>query len=91
MLGGIAECRCGKVVSHAPRRDYGSYRCSAYKEGGAAATGPHVAVKADLIDQYVADVLVETMSQPDAVTLFARDTGDLDVSPRNTTSGRVVI
>jgi hypothetical protein len=79
LLGGIAECRCGKPVQHAARKDYGTYRCTAFKDGGAAATGPHVAMKCELIDQYVSDVLVETMGQPDAVTMFADDAEKVDI------------
>ena len=79
LLGGIAECRCSRTVKHATRRQYGTYRCSSYEAGGAAATGPHVAVKAELIDQYVSDVLIETMGMPDAADLFANDTGEIDI------------
>ncbi len=62
LLGGIAECRCGTTVKHAPRKNYGCYRCAAYERGKVAATtGPHVVVKAELIDRYVTDVLIETM------------------------------
>ena len=79
LLGGIAECRCRAVVKRAARRNYGTYRCSAYEAGDAARTGPHVAVKAGLIDQYVADVLIETMGLPDAAELFADDTEEIDI------------
>ena len=83
LLGGIAECRCGRTVKHATRTrygaPYGTYRCSAYEDGGAAATGPHVAVKAELIDRYVADVIVDTMGLPDAVDLFADETSEVDI------------
>jgi site-specific DNA recombinase len=79
LLGGIAECRCGRSVQHAPRKGYGTYRCTAFKDGGAAATGPHVAVKAELIDMYVTDVLIETMGLPDAADLFADDTDEIDI------------
>jgi site-specific DNA recombinase len=79
LLGGLAECRCGRTVKRAARKGYGTYRCAAYEDGGAAATGPHVAVKADLIDQYVSDVLIETMGMPDAADLFADDTGEIDI------------
>jgi len=79
LLGGIAECRCGRTVKRAARKGYGTYRCASYEDGGAAATGPHVAVKAGLIDQYVSDVLIETMGMPDAADLFAQDTGEIDI------------
>jgi DNA invertase Pin-like site-specific DNA recombinase len=79
LLGGIAECRCGRTVKRATRRAYGTYRCASYEDGGAAATGPHVAVKAELIDQYVSDVLIETMGMPDAADLFAQDTGEIHI------------
>jgi len=78
-LGGIAECRCGRTVKHARRKGYGTYRCASYEDGGAAATGPHVAVKAELIDQYVSDVVIDTMGMPDAADLFADDTGEIDI------------
>jgi site-specific DNA recombinase len=79
LLGGIAECRCGRTVKRAARKGYGTYRCASYEDGGAAATGPHVAVKAELIDQYVSDVLIDTMGMPDAADLFADDTGEIDI------------
>jgi DNA invertase Pin-like site-specific DNA recombinase len=79
LLGGIAECRCGRSVQHAPRKGYGTYRCTAFKDGGAAATGPHVAARADVIDRYVTDVIVETLGLPDAADLFADDTDEIDV------------
>lgn len=79
LLGGIAECRCGRPVQHAPKNGYGTYRCTAFKDGGAAVTGPHVAMKCDLIDQYVSDVLRDTMEQPDAVAMFADDTEEVDI------------
>ena len=79
LLGGLAECRCGRTVKHARRKGYGTYRCGSFEDGGAAATGPHVAVKAELIDQYVSDVLIETMGMPDAAYLFADDTGEIDI------------
>ena len=41
------------------------------RERGAAATGPHVAAKAEPIDQYVSDVVIDTMGLPDAADLFA--------------------
>ena len=79
LLGGIAECRCGRKVQHAPKNGYGTYRCTAYKESGAAATGPHIAMKCDVIDQYTADVLIETMGQPDAVAMFAAEGEEVDI------------
>jgi site-specific DNA recombinase len=82
LLGGIAECRCGATIGHAQKKAYGGYgryRCTAYKQGKAAATGPHVVVKKDLIDRYITDVLLETMEQPDTVDLFADDSGQVDI------------
>jgi site-specific DNA recombinase len=79
LLGGIAECRCGGKVKHAPRRSYGMYRCSGYEPEGPARVGPHVAVKAGLIDRYVTDVLIETMELPDAADLFADDADEIDI------------
>lgn len=80
LLGGIAQCRCGTTVKHAPRKNYGCYRCAAYERGKVAATtGPHVVVKAELIDRYVTDVLIETMELPDAVSMFADDSGQVDI------------
>jgi site-specific DNA recombinase len=79
LLGGIAECQCGAPVSHAARKRYGgfygTYRCSVYRDGDAARTGPHVAMKGDLIDQYVTDVLLEYLGNSAATELFA-DIGD---------------
>ena len=66
-------------LTHAPRRTYGTYRCAAYKEGGAAATGPHVTLKEALVDDYVTDVLLTAMQLPDAVTLFAAPGDKVDI------------
>lgn len=83
LLGGIAECRCGQPVGHAARKRYGgsyaTYRCSVYRDGNAASTGPHVAMKGDLIDQYVTDVLLEYLANSDAAELFADIPDDVDI------------
>lgn len=83
LLGGIAECRCGAPVSAASRKryggSYGTYRCSIYKDGKAAPTGPHVAVKAELIDRFVSDVLLDYLAQSDAAELFADMQDDVDI------------
>jgi site-specific DNA recombinase len=83
LLGGIAECRCGTVVKHARKAAYGGYgryRCSAYERGRVAATGPHVVVKAELIDRFVTDVLLEVLERPDAAEMFADPAGEVDMS-----------
>jgi DNA invertase Pin-like site-specific DNA recombinase len=82
LLGGIAECRCGFTVKRAARRGYPTYRCGSYDEGPATLTGrtgPHFSGKAELIDTYVSDVLIETMGMSDAAATFADDTGEIDV------------
>jgi site-specific DNA recombinase len=82
LLGGIAQCRCGHTVKRAHRRSYPTYRCGSYSEGPAAATGhlgPHFAGRADLIDTYVSDVLIETLGMPDAAVTFADDIGEIDI------------
>jgi site-specific DNA recombinase len=84
LLGGIAECRCEAVVKHAVRRKKGYlpcglYRCSAYEKGGFAKAGPHVATKADGIDQFVTSVLLDVLQRPDAAEMFANPADEVDV------------
>ena len=83
LLGGIAICACGNVVNHTYsskrsgpkdkpvfREPYGVYTCQHSTQTG---TGPHVRIKAALADAWVTEAVIARMSQPDAVTLFAKD------------------
>lgn len=80
LLGGIALCRCGASVKHATRPGrYGTYRCSAYEKEGQARVGPHVAAKAEPIDRYITNVLIDTLERPDAAALFAPDEVEVDI------------
>jgi DNA invertase Pin-like site-specific DNA recombinase len=72
LLGGIAVCQCGNVCTHThAQQGHGVYRCqhSTRKPG----TGPHVSIKSELADQWVTEAVAARMSQPDAVTMFAKD------------------
>lgn len=64
LLTGVARCHCGASV-HAggARRQYRNYRCRQ--------TPGHLARRAEPIEQYVEDVIVERLSRPDALRLFA--------------------
>ena len=72
LLGGIAVCRCGNRVIHThAQQGHGVYRCDHATRD--PANGPHVSVKSDMIDNYITDVIAETMTEPDAAALFAKD------------------
>ncbi|MBM4536275.1 recombinase family protein [Rhodococcus hoagii] len=64
LLTGVARCHCGATVhTGGARRDYRMYRCS-------GSTG-HISRKAEPIEEYVEAVIVERLSRPDALRLFA--------------------
>jgi site-specific DNA recombinase len=72
LLGGLAVCRCGNRVIHThAQQGHGVYRCEHATRD--RANGPHVSIKSDPIDEYVTNVIAETMTEPDAAALFAKD------------------
>lgn len=72
LLGGLAVCRCGNRVIHTrAQQGHGVYRCDHATRD--RANGPHVSIRSDLIDDYITDVIAETMTQPDAAVMFAKD------------------
>lgn len=86
LLGGIAECRCGLPARHAPnsrgsgRNFYSRYTCTSYQVGRESRPGPHTNLRADAIDRFVTDVLLETLEREDAAQLFAREETTIDVA-----------
>jgi site-specific DNA recombinase len=92
LLGGLAVCSCGNRVKHGVRRNskrqrapYGVYRCDTSTVGDRP--GPHVNIQAGVIDRYVQDVLLETLSREPE--LFARDTGGADVAKLRREAGEL--
>jgi site-specific DNA recombinase len=71
LLSGIAVCGvCGAPMKAGVVRDIPVYRCGA---------SPHLARKRADADHYIAEVVVERLSRPDAIDLLAqRDAPDLD-------------
>ncbi|WP_030163624.1 MULTISPECIES: recombinase family protein [Actinomycetes] len=74
LLTGVALCRCGSTVNAGgARRNYRTYRCKDHPG--------HLARMADPADEYVEAVIVERLSRPDALEVFApavaADTRDL--------------
>lgn len=88
-LGGfIFHCRCGAKVQRDYRyrnpkgaRDsgYGIYKCLEFTPKAEGRPGPHVTIKADPVDTWVTDRLLDRMSEPDAAEVFARRDTPTDV------------
>lgn len=72
LLAGIARCGvCGSPMRRTiNRKRYGNYSCWGGKGTGC------VSRKQEWLDTYVTDVLIERLSQPDALDVFAADEGD---------------
>ena len=92
LLGGLAVCTCGNKVKRGVRRHskrqsapYSVYRCDTSTVGDRP--GPHVYVQAERIDQYVQDVILETLSR--SPELFARDTGGQDIAKLRKERGEI--
>jgi site-specific DNA recombinase len=68
--GGLYRCPCGNVMAanHISDRGYTAYRCQPPTRGGRP--GPHAQQRADAVDDYVSRVIIERLSQPDAVDLL---------------------
>ena len=81
-LGGfLFYCRCGARVQHdvrfrppkgKTRTSYGIYKCLEYGSKAEGRPGPHVTIKADLIDAYVEMKILDRMREPDAAAIFER-------------------
>jgi site-specific DNA recombinase len=70
LLGGLAVCRCGNVIQGS--RSYQSnaiYRCAPAFKGTRA--GPHAAVRVGPVDEYVSQVILVRLSQPDISDLIS--------------------
>ena len=65
LLGGLAACPCGNVTEGAPsHRGYQVYRCRPATRGDRP--GPHVALRAEPVDEYVREVVLDVLSRPRA-------------------------
>jgi DNA invertase Pin-like site-specific DNA recombinase len=80
LLGGLALCRCGNVVSGMPSHTGRYiYRCVPHIRD-TARTGPHVARQAGVVEEFVERTVMARLSQPDAVDLVAVPEGGPDVA-----------
>lgn len=70
-LCGREGCGNGMTVTQSGGRAYPSYRCPTGHGGGR---------RAEKVDQYVEDVIVERLSRPDAHDLLLPGAGDVDVA-----------
>lgn len=68
LLGGLALCACGNVIAGSTNRFGHVYRCQPSSRVGRP--GPHVAVAAGQVDEYVEAVIVERLSRPDVADLI---------------------
>ena len=70
LLGGLAACPCGNVVEHGTNhRRQAVYRCRPATRGGRP--GPHVAVRAEPVDEWVTDGALEALSRPELADVIA--------------------
>ncbi len=70
LLGGIAHCTCGNYVTsgtRSPGRHH--YRCNPVTRNGR--DGPHVSVGAAPVDDFVGELVIGRLLQPDAALLIA--------------------
>ena len=68
LLGGLAICACGNVVNGSMnhRRDH-VYNCQYSTRAGRP--GPHVAVRAEIVDEWVEAAVLEALSRPELADL----------------------
>ena len=68
LLGGLATCQCGNVVNGSMnhRRDR-VYNCQYSTRAGRP--GPHVAVRAEIVDEWVEAAVLEALSRPELADL----------------------
>jgi DNA invertase Pin-like site-specific DNA recombinase len=92
-LGGfLFYCRCGSRVqgdsrsqkrkgkfASQPRITYATYKCQEHTAKGEGRPGPHVAVRAAPVDEYVTLKIIEEMRKPDAARIFEHSEGAADV------------
>lgn len=70
LLGGLARCQCGSVIIGGSRGNgYRIYRCDSVMRGEHR-PGPHVTVRAELVDDWVQACAVERLSRSDAADLI---------------------
>lgn len=70
LLGGLATCPCGNVVMGATNHHrYKVYRCAPASRAGRP--GPHVAVRAEPVDEWVEDMVLDRLSMPDLADLVS--------------------
>jgi site-specific DNA recombinase len=73
MLGGLARCQCGNHVTANTitrgSRAWQVYRCNPVTRGGKP--GPHVSVRADVVDAFIGVLVMERLSEDDAADLLA--------------------
>jgi len=80
LLGGLASCPCGNVVSGMPSHTgHHIYRCAPQTKNQAWAGG-HVARKAAPVEDFITDVVIGRLSRPDAASLVAVPEGGPDVA-----------
>ena len=80
LLGGLAVCPCGSVVTGMPSHTgQHIYRC-AFATRNRAYPGPHVARQAVPVEEFVTRLVVARLSRADAADLVADSEGGPDVA-----------
>jgi site-specific DNA recombinase len=80
LLGGLALCPCGNVVTGMPSHTgHYIYRCAPATRNRAWTAG-HVARQAAQVEDFITDVVIRRLSRPDAVDLVAVSEGGPDVA-----------
>jgi len=80
LLGGLASCPCGNVVTGMPSHTgHHIYRC-APPGRNAACTGGHVARQAAPVEDFIERAVIARLSRPDAAGLLAPPAGGPDVA-----------
>jgi site-specific DNA recombinase len=85
LLGCLAYCKCGTRVQRATRHNrhgtvYPIYRCLEYGVTGNGNPGPHVNIKAEPVDQWIEEVIIERARQADHAGFFTRTPDQVDVA-----------
>jgi site-specific DNA recombinase len=71
LLGGIATCECGNIVTGTPTRTGApGYKCQ-HSTRPASWEGSHVTVRAAEVNEYVESVAIARLSRPDVADLVA--------------------
>jgi len=79
LLGGLARCKCGNVISGSPTTlGAPGYRCQPSTRTDKTVT--HVQTVAAPVDEFVETAVLEILSKPDALALFAVPGSDVDVT-----------